>query len=196
MDIADPDSKGTIARTQRLVIRRLSSADLDNLTELDADPDVMFYINGGRPTPRAVIRDDHLPAFLEYYRRGDAYGFWAIEDRQSGEFLGWVHFRPQPGDAADDPELGYRLKKSAWGKGFAAEASRAIIDRGFAEFGVRRVHAETMVVNAASRRVMDKCGLRQIRLFHQDWPDRIPGDEHGDVEYAITRDEWAAGRIE
>jgi len=53
------------------------------------------------------------------------------------------------------------------------------------------VTATTMAVNARSRRVMEKAGLRFIHTFHQPWPDPIPGDEHGDVEYAITRAEWS-----
>jgi RimJ/RimL family protein N-acetyltransferase len=77
----------------------------------------------------------------------------------------------------------------------ASEGSRALVDEAFGELGAGRVRAETMVVNTASRRVMEKAGLRQVRTFFADWPDRIPGDELGDVEYAITRDEWlAAGR--
>jgi RimJ/RimL family protein N-acetyltransferase len=62
----------------------------------------------------------------------------------------------------DKPERvdpGYRLRRSAWGKGHATEGSRALIREGFAELGVRRVVAETMAVNAASRRVMEKAGL-------------------------------------
>jgi RimJ/RimL family protein N-acetyltransferase len=51
-----------------------------------------------------------------------------------------------------------------------------------------------MAVNTASRRVMEKAGMRLVRTFHQEWPDKIPGDEHGDVEYAITREEWAEQR--
>jgi RimJ/RimL family protein N-acetyltransferase len=49
-----------------------------------------------------------------------------------------------------------------------------------------------MAVNTASRRVMEKAGLRYVRTFHQDWPDEIDGDEQGDVEYALTRAEWDA----
>ena len=52
-----------------------------------------------------------------------------------------------------------------------------------------------MVVNTGSRRVMEKAGMREVRMFHADWPVRIPGDEHGDVEYAITRAEWASDRL-
>lgn len=181
------------AETPRLVLRRFTGDDVDNLVDLDSDPEVMLRINGGRPTPRDEVTGDILPAFLDYHRRFAGYGFWAVIEKGTGEFLGWVHFRPTSRDAPDDPELGYRLKKSAWGKGYAAEASQAVIDRGFRDFGVSRVHAETMVVHAASRRVMEKCGMRLVRTFHQDWPDKIPGDEHGDVEYAITREEWAGG---
>ena len=56
------------------------------------------------------------------------------------------------------------------------------------------VRTETMTVNTASRRVMEKAGLRHVRTFFADWPDKIPGDELGDVEYAITRAEWLAAR--
>ena len=47
-----------------------------------------------------------------------------------------------------------------------------------------------MAVNIASRRVMEKAGLTDVRTFHQDWPDKIDGDEHGDVEYALRKDDW------
>jgi RimJ/RimL family protein N-acetyltransferase len=47
-----------------------------------------------------------------------------------------------------------------------------------------------MVVNVASRRVMEKAGLRFVRTFHQQWPDYIEGEEEGDVEYALLRSEW------
>ena len=64
----------------------------------------------------------------------------------------------------------YRLWKSAWGKGYATEGSRALIRKGFTEFGVQRVVAQAMAVNQASRRVMEKAGLKLVRTFHQPWP--------------------------
>jgi RimJ/RimL family protein N-acetyltransferase len=67
-----------------------------------------------------------------------------------------------------------------------------LIAKGFAELGVKRVYATTMVVNIASRRVMEKAGLRFVRTFHQPWPYAIEGDEEGDVEYALRRSEWEA----
>src|SRR3954462_2507498 len=176
--------------TERLFLRRLTPDDVDLLVELDSDPDVMHFITGGRATPRDVIEHDYLPHFLRYYEDGDKYGFWAAIEKSTGAFLGWFHFRPAEGHPPDEPELGYRLRRSAWGKGYATEGSRALIHKGFTELGVRRVVAETMVVNTASRRVMEKAGLTLVRTFHQEWPDRIPGDEHGDVEYALTRADW------
>ena len=59
---------------------------------------------------------------------------------------------------------------------------------------VDRIVAETMAVHVASRRVMEKAGMRYIRTFRTTWPVHIPGDEAGDVEYAITRAEWETGR--
>jgi RimJ/RimL family protein N-acetyltransferase len=177
--------------TERLVLRRFTEGDVDNLVELDRDPDVMRYINGGRPTPRTEIERDVLPRFLWYYTWSDAYGFWAAIEKSTGAFLGWFHFRPDlDGGAPDEPELGYRLLRSAWGKGYATEGSQALIEKGFAVLGARRVYASTMAVNTASQRVMERAGLRFVRTFHQEWPDRIEGEEHGDVEYALTRDEW------
>ena len=176
--------------TKRLLLRRFSMADVDRLVVLDSDPEVMRYINGGKPTSREEIRNDVLPAFLEYYERFDGYGFWAAIEKSTGDFLGWFHFRPDEESDSIDPELGYRLRRSAWGKGFATEGSRALIDKGFAEFDVQRVFASTMKVNLASQRVMEKAGLRFVRNFFQDWPEVIEGDEKGDVEYALTREEW------
>jgi RimJ/RimL family protein N-acetyltransferase len=176
--------------TERLVLRQFTEDDVDNLVELDSDPDVMHFINGGRPTPRREIESDVLPTFLDYYERFPGYGFWVAIEKSSGRFVGWFHFRPATAAHPNEVELGYRLLKSVWGKGYATEGSRALIDKGFAELGVQRVVAFTMVVHVASRRVMEKAGLRLVRTFHQPWPDYIEGEEEGDVEYALLRSEW------
>jgi RimJ/RimL family protein N-acetyltransferase len=176
--------------TERLVLRQFTAADVDNLVALDSDPAVMRFINGGKPTSREDIQRGVLPRILGYYERYDGYGLWAAIEKATGEFLGWFHFRPAAGGPDDEPELGYRLRASAWGKGYATEGSRALIRKGFAELGVRRVVASTMTVNRASRRVMEKAGLRYVRTFHQEWPDRIEGEEHGDVEYALEKADW------
>ena len=176
--------------TQRLVLRRFTMADVDNLVSLDADPGVMHFITGGIPTARAEIENEVLPEFLGYYERFEGYGFWAAIEKLTGQFLGWFHFRPREGASPGEAELGYRLRKSAWGKGYATEGSRALIATGFTQFGVQRVVAEAMAVNLASRRVMEKAGLTLVRTFHQPWPYPIEGDEQGDVEYALTKADW------
>src|SRR5437763_12584159 len=127
---------------------------------------------------------------MEYYARFANYGFWAVIEKSTGAFLGWFHFRPVGDAALDEPELGYRLRKSAWGKGYATEGSRALIRKGFTEFGVQRVFAEAMAVNQASRRVMEKAGLTLVRTFHQPWPYPIDGDQFGGVEYALDQAGW------
>ncbi len=180
--------------TERLVLRRFTEDDVDHLVELDGDPAVMHFITGGRPTPRREIETDVLPAFLGYYERFAGYGFWAAIEKSTGRFIGWFHFRPAKDSPPDEVELGYRLRRAAWGKGYATEGSRALIDKGFAELGVQRVVAFTMVVNVASRRVLEKAGMRLVRTFHQPWPDPIEGDEEGDVEYALPRSEWEEAR--
>ena len=181
----------TVFRTTgRLVLRRFTPADEDNLVALDSDPAVMRYLTGGRPTPREVVRDEVLPRYLWYYETFPGYGYWAAEEKTTGAFLGWFHFRPAAGGEPDEPELGYRLRRAAWGHGYATEGSRDLIRFGFAELRVRRIVATTMAVNTASRRVMEKAGLRYVRTFHPHFDDPIEGSGHGEVEYALTRAEW------
>jgi RimJ/RimL family protein N-acetyltransferase len=176
--------------TRRLALRRFTPADVDHLAELDSDPDVMHFITGGRLTPREEIENEVLPAFLSYYERFAGYGFWAAIEKSTGDFLGWFHLRPPAGGAPGDVELGYRLRRAAWGQGYGTEGSRALIRKGFTELGMQRVLAETMTVHTASRRVMEKAGLSLTRSFRQPWPYAIKGDEYGDVEYSLTRAEW------
>lgn len=182
-----------LLETDRLLLRPFTDDDVEHLVQLDGDPAVMRFINGGHPTPRETVVERVLPRFLWYQERPHGYGFWAVEEKATGAFLGWFHLRPEPdhGDPAE-PELGYRLIRSAWGKGYATEGSRALIARAFETLGARRVWASAMVLNVKSQRVMVKAGMRHVRTFWGEWPERIPGDEHGGVEYAITREEWKA----
>jgi RimJ/RimL family protein N-acetyltransferase len=145
--------------TERLVLRRFTEDDIDNLVDLDGDPDVMYFINGGVPTPRDMMQNRILPMFLGYYDRYEGFGFWAAIEKSSGEFLGWFCLRPEENKIPDNLGLGYRLRKSAWGKGYATEGARALIHKAFVELGVQRVFARTYEHNLASRRVMEKAGL-------------------------------------
>jgi RimJ/RimL family protein N-acetyltransferase len=179
--------------TEHLLLRWFTADDLALIIELDSDPQVKRYIDNGAPADRADLIET-LEWWLTHYPRAEGYGFWAAIDKATQSFIGWFHFRPGDGAGPLEPELGYRLRRQAWGKGFGTEGSVALIDKGFRELGVERVYAQTMAVNIGSRRVMEKCGMRLVREFRADWPVRIPGDEEGDVEYAITRDEWLAPR--
>jgi RimJ/RimL family protein N-acetyltransferase len=183
-------------QTRRLVLRRFTPQDVDLLFDLDNDPAVMRYLNGGRPADREAIAGRTLPAMLARYDRSPDFGYWAAHERVTGEFLGWFALHPstpplrevEPG--LDDVEIGYRLRRMAWGRGYATEGARALVDRAFGELGVRRIFATTMTVNAGSRAVMTKIGMSYLRTFHEDWPDQIEGGELGDVEYELRREDW------
>jgi RimJ/RimL family protein N-acetyltransferase len=179
-----------ILETPRLVLRQFAEADVDNLFDLNSDPEVMRYLTGGKPTPREVLRDEIIPFHLAVYGRHDRLGTWAAESTATGEFLGWFHLRPGPGTDITNVELGYRLRRPAWNKGYATEGSRALIGMGFTSLGVGRVFAHTLTVNTASRRVLEKCGLTLVRTIPYDGLDVIEGSEHGEVEYALTKPEW------
>ena len=157
-----------VLETPRLILRQFTENDVDNLFNLNGDPAVMRYLTGGRPTPREEIRDQILPFHLGVYGRLDRLGTWAAESTATGEFLGWFHFRPGPDADITNIELGYRLRRPAWNRGYATEGSRALISRGFTELGVERVFAHTMTLNAASRHVLEKCGLTLVGTFPYD----------------------------
>ncbi|MEV6399666.1 GNAT family N-acetyltransferase [Streptomyces sp. NPDC051907] len=181
-----------LLETDRLRLRAFadSEADVERLYALDSDPEVMQFLNGGKPTTREALRSTSLPRLLHEHPCIDSRGFWAAEDRGTGDFLGWFEFRPLREDSSAEVELGYRLGRTAWGRGLATEGCLALIRKGFTELGVERVTADTMAVNGRSRRVMEKSGLIHVRTYFQDWPDAIEGSEFGEVEYALTRADW------
>jgi RimJ/RimL family protein N-acetyltransferase len=181
-----------VLETPRLTVREFTHADVDNLFNLNSDPEVMRFLTAGQPTPREEIRDNIIPFHRGLYERLDRLGTWAVESAGTGEFLGWICLRPGADLDITNVELGYRLRRSAWNQGYATEGSRALIDRGFTELGVHRVHAHTMALNATSRRVMEKCGLRFVGTLPYDLPYPIEGAELGQVEYALTKAEWEA----
>ncbi|MEU2834379.1 GNAT family N-acetyltransferase [Streptomyces lavendulae] len=180
--------------TDRLVLRAFTTADTDHLLALDNDPEVMRFINGGRPTSREAIETRTLPRLLHDHPCWETRGYWATLEKATGAFLGWFEFRPLEEHSPAVVELGYRLNLAAWGHGYATEGSRALIRKGFTELEVERVTANTMAVNSRSRRVMEKSGLSFLRHFTGDWPEAIGGSEHGEVEYELTREMWDQAR--
>ena len=178
-----------VLKTPRLDIRQFTADDADNLFSLNSDPEVMRYL--GRPGSRETLRDEIIPFHLGVYQRFDRLGTWAAESADTGEFLGWFHFRAEDGDITNI-DLGYRLRRAAWSKGYATEGSAALINMGFTDLGVQRVFAHTMTANAASRHVLEKCGLTLVHTVPYEGPDAdvIDGAEQGWVEYALTKPEW------
>jgi RimJ/RimL family protein N-acetyltransferase len=179
--------------TERMVLRRFTEDDVEHLFVLHNDPEVMRFLNGGKPATREEIAREYREHFA-------GPGYWAAVEKGSGEFLGWFAFHPTADREPDEVELGYRLRRAAWGKGYATEGSRALVRQGFAEPGVRQVWAQTMAVNPGSRRVMEKAGLSLARVFYPEWEEPLPGAEQGEVEYALSRADWerreAAGQPE
>jgi RimJ/RimL family protein N-acetyltransferase len=186
--------------TERMRLRRFGPADLDNLVELDSDPEVMRYLSGGAATPRDVIEREILPAFMRFDAAELPFGVWAATGNESQGFLGWFSLRLTEGSHGS-AALGYRLHRTAWGRGYATEGVRALIERAFRETAIERIVATTYEENLASRRVMEKAGMTFIRAFRLTAADLTevatyaadPADiwEGEDVEYAVTRAQWA-----
>ncbi len=188
--------------TERMTLRRFTPADVDLLFELDSDPEVMRYLNGGVPTPREAIELKMLPAFLRSYDPVTGLGIFAAIERQSGAFLGRFSFRTTPENAGPhEVSLGYRLRRAVWNQGYATEGVRALLRKGFTELGIERVVATVYQDNLASCRVLEKSGLKLVRryrmtmdeLLSQDTTVHNPAEplwDGDDIEYGLLKSEW------
>jgi RimJ/RimL family protein N-acetyltransferase len=183
----------SILTTDRLTLVPLADEHLGFEVELDSDPEVMRYLDPGRPRSRSEVTDQHRRR-LAAADRVPGLGFWA--GSLDGELVGWWILeppqRPDQGPVHGQAELGYRLLRRHWRRGLASEGARELLRHGFADLGLNRIFAETMAVNTASRATMRSIGMTHVRTFHQDWERPLPGTEHGEVEYAITRTQWLA----
>jgi len=184
-----------LLETSQLRLRRFTLQDADLLVELDSDPQVMRYVTFGAPTPREAYVNTYMPRWYQIYEQNPLLGYWAAERLPDGEFLGWFHLR----DDRIEPEyleLGYRLRRAAWGHGYATEGGRALVAHGFERVRTEQISARTLVGNTASQHVIEKCGLRRTGTFV--YPDAIkPGhsdDERRAYKYEISCVEWLASR--
>lgn len=147
----------TELRTERLRLRHFTPDDVQDMFELDSDPEVIRY---GSPqyldTPGTI---EDARAMTKHYidERANGSEYWAAEEH--GDFVGWFFLRPN-----DDGEweLGYRLKQAAWGRGLATEGARAVLKHGFATLGLDLIYAEVFVANARSHSVMAKLGMKAV----------------------------------
>ena len=142
--------------TVHLTLRPVRPTDRADLMALESDPEVMRYLNGGLVIPEAGHNDAD---FLTPH--GEEPEVVAAHHKESGAFIGWFAlFDDGEVEGLRTAEIGYRLIKSAWGKGYGTEGVRALLDFAFNSLGLDRVSAETMAVNHASRRVLEKAGFR------------------------------------
>ncbi len=177
--------------TSRLRLEPMTTEHLPLLVELDADPSVLRHILGRGRTAQEV-HDFWGPICADVDADAVGLGWWVGWRLEDGAFLGWWDLSPDrpvvsPPSRA---EAGWRLGQRYWGQGYAPEGASAIFDHGFVTVGLDEVWAETMAVNAPSRRVMTKLGMRHVRTEHREWADPLPGADQGEVVYAVTREEW------
>lgn len=168
--------------SERLHLRRLTVDHLADLVALDADPEVMRFISGGVANSREAYVDELLPRMLAW--DGQPFGFLAAYE--AGQFQGWFHLRPSVADASM-LELGYRLRRAAWGRGLATEGSRALLGHAFDRLQQTAVDACAHPGNAASIHVMEKLGMRRVGSFIHP---RIPLEV---VHYLVDRETWSRG---
>ncbi|MGW4642296.1 GNAT family N-acetyltransferase [Sphaerisporangium sp. NPDC004334] len=180
-------------RTDRIELVPLSDEHLEDEIALDADPEVMRYLGNGRARSREEVEVLHGQR-LAAAERVAGLGFWA--GFVDGRFVGWWILQPperaDQGPVEGQAELGYRLLRRYWRQGLASEGARELIRQGFEDLRLHRIFAETMVVNTASRATMTALGMEHVRTFHMEWDEPIPGSDLGEVEYAITREQWLA----
>ena len=166
MAIQVPDS-------ERLTFARATASDIDLMVELDSDPAVMKYINGGKPTSREEMENVYLPRLAQYDNAEKGWGMWKVSLKDSEDFLGWILIRPMD-FFSDNPkyhdiEIGWRFKQSTWGKGYGTEAAKAVKDIIAAQPEVEYISAIALEGNSASINIMKKLGLRYIKTdIHKD----------------------------
>ncbi|GFD87777.1 GNAT family N-acetyltransferase [Alteromonas sp. McT4-15] len=166
-----------IMDSARLSYHYITEADADFLWELDQDELVMKFINGGKKSSKEDIRDIFVPRFLAYSNPALGWGLWRVETLAEKESIGWILVRPfgffTQNPESDNMELGWRFKRSTWGKGYATEAAMAVKDALF-DIGVEKFSAIANPDNAASINIMKKLGMTfsheleyKDKLFHE-----------------------------
>jgi len=152
--------------TQRLILREWRSRDVDAYARICADPEVMRFMWPARPaTPAEAAYGVEL--MREHWLRW-GFGHWAVEERQSGRFVGRTGVKRHP-DWELDPEnteVGWLYDKTVWGRGYATEGARAAVRFMLEEIGRPEVISIAHPDNAASRRVMEKVGLSYAGARH------------------------------
>ena len=142
--------------TQRLIMRRLTPADLETLIELRSDPEVAWGIGGARVQTREFNKA-RLQFALDCYEKF-GFGMCAMIWRETNEFFGWSGL--QPLEDTGEIEVGYGMIKEFWGKGIGYESAMAWIRYAFETAGLERIVAISIPENTGSWRIMEKCGMK------------------------------------
>jgi RimJ/RimL family protein N-acetyltransferase len=172
-----------VLRTERLILRDWRDDDMVAFAALSADPEVGRFILG--PLDRA--KSD---AFATRIRAGIAergWGLWAVEIVGGHPFIGFTGLAPVTFEASFAPatEIAWRLKRSAWGHGYATEAANAVLTHAFGPLGFKSLVSITATVNTRSRRVMERIGMRYDPADDFDHPAIAP--EHPLARHVLYR---------
>jgi len=162
-------------RTERLILDTWQSSDWTAFRPIAQDPEVMRYITGGVPWTDEKVRSFIDRQVKLYAERG--YCRWKLTEQSTGEVIGFCG--PGPWRDGLEPEIGWWLARRFWGRGLATEAAREALGDAFERVRLSRLISVAMPANAASRRIMEKLGLRFETEFESDGI-RL-------VQYAIDR---------
>jgi len=160
-------------RTERLVLRGRRDADLDPFAALNADAETMRYF----PAPLSRAESDALADRARRHVETEGWGLWAVEAPGTADFVGFVGLARPSFDEHFTPavEVGWRLAREHWGKGYATEAARAAVGYGFAELGLDEIVSFTSRLNEPSIRVMERIGMSRDPADDFDHPRVPPG---------------------
>lgn len=174
--------------TRRILLRRWTDADREPFAAINADPVVMEYF----PAPLERAESDGFVDRIEAQFDAWGFGLWVLERRVDRAFLGFTGLAPVRADIppAGAIEVGWRLSRSAWGQGYATEAAREALRVGFGEGRLSEIVALTAVVNAPSRRVMERLGMRHDPADDFDHLGVPPGPLRRHALYRLDREQY------
>jgi [ribosomal protein S5]-alanine N-acetyltransferase len=152
--------------TERLILRELTPADVKGMFALDRDPDVHQYL-GNKPIAKMAEARQHIEFIRQQYR-DNGIGRWAVIEKDTNDFIGWAGLKfitEVINNHTRYYDLGYRLIRKYWGKGYATEAAHASLDYGFNHLQLNEIYAMADTRNKASGKILAKAGLQQVETF-------------------------------
>lgn len=173
----------------RLLLRDFIPDDLAAVLALEAEPTLHHYRGGGQPTEEETHAFFRRTQDCQTLDPRPVYAL-AIVLPVDGSLIGVVSLTITNRELGQ-AELGYRLSSRAWGKGYATEASQALVSFGFASLGLHRIFAMCHPDNAGSQRVMEKAGMRYEGHLREDFRNR-DGSWRDSLLYAILGQDWQA----